>query len=355
MSRESVRIGFLVAALNDLKMLQADVAGAYLNAPCAERVHTILGPEFGDLNGKTAVIVKALYGLASSGFAWRTYCAGIMRDSLEFRQCRADNDVWMRKSVRTNGTAYWEYVFIYTDDVLALSEDPKRILDEMNKHFLLKPESIGEPKEYLGAQISKYWIDGDPKPKWAISSEKYVKESIRIVKQRLEERGMVLKTKTSGVLPSGYKPELDSTPLLDENDGSMYMQFIGILRWIVELGRIDICSEVSMMSSYNAAPRSGHLDAVLHIFAYLASHDRSRVVMDDGYVPHAGETPCEWKEFYPEAKDEIPPDVPEPLGNPVQQTTDSLRGCIACGELGDKAIEDRCSNLPKQGTNHLVF
>ena len=149
-------------------MLQADVAGAYLNAPCAERVHTILGPEFGDHCGKTAVIVKALYGLASSGYAWRTYCAGIMRDSLEFRQCRADNDVWMRKAVRANGSAYWEYVFIYTDDVLALSEDPKRILDEMNKHFLLKPDSIGEPKEYLGAQISKYWIEGDPNPKWAM-------------------------------------------------------------------------------------------------------------------------------------------------------------------------------------------
>ena len=319
-SRESVRIGFLIAALNDLKMLQADVAGAYLNAPCAERVHTILGPEFGDLCGKTAVIVKALYGLASSGYAWRTYCAGIMRDSLEFRQCRADNDVWMRKAVRANGSAYWEYVFIYTDDVLALSEDPKRILDEMNKHFLLKPDSIDEPKEYLGAQISKYWIAGDPKPKWALSSEKYVKEALRIVKARLEGRDMLLKTKTSAVLPSGYKPELDSTPLLDENDASMYMQFIGILRWIVELGRIDICCEVSMMSSYSAAPRSGQLDAVLHIFAYLASHDRSRIVMDDGYVSHETEPVCEWKEFYPEAKDEIPPDMPEALGNPVQQT-----------------------------------
>ncbi len=108
--------------------------------------------------------------------------------------------------------------------------------------------------------------------------------------------------------------------LMLENNSSLCMQFIGILRWIVELGRIDICCEVSMMSSYNAAPRSGHLDAVLHIFAYLASHDRSRIVMDDGYVPHPVEPLCVWSEFHPEAMDEVPPDMPEALGSPVQQT-----------------------------------
>jgi len=98
------------------------------------------------------------------------------------------------------------------------------------------------------------------------------------------------------------------------------MQFIGILRWTVELGRIDVCCKVSMMSSYNAAPRSGHLDAVLHMFAYLAGHERSRIVMDDAYYPHE-ETPlCNWKDMYPEAQDQIPGDAPEALGKPIQQT-----------------------------------
>jgi hypothetical protein len=40
-SRESVRIGFLVAALNDLDIMSADIQGAYLNATCAEKVCTI--------------------------------------------------------------------------------------------------------------------------------------------------------------------------------------------------------------------------------------------------------------------------------------------------------------------------
>jgi len=319
-TRESVRIGFLVAALNDLKVLSADVAGAYLNAPCAERVHTYLGPEFGDDAGKLAVIKKALYGLRSAGFAWRSYCADIMRTSLEFTQCRADHDVWMRKAIKANGEKYWEYVFIYTDDVLAMSENPHAILQEMNKFFLLKPDSIGAPKRYLGATISEYTISGDDKPKWAIGSEEYVKEAVRVIKAWLQKRGMFLKSKASGVLPCGYKPELEASPLLDENDSHFYMQAIGILRWIVELGRIDICGEVSMMSSYNAAPRSGHLDAVLHMFSYLETHKRSRIVMDDAYFPHEELERPDWSQFYPGAKEELPADMPEPLGRPLQQT-----------------------------------
>jgi len=36
-SRDSIRIAFLVAALNDLDILAADVQNAYLNAPTKER------------------------------------------------------------------------------------------------------------------------------------------------------------------------------------------------------------------------------------------------------------------------------------------------------------------------------
>ena len=57
-SRESVRIAFLYAALNDLDILAADCEGAYLNAPTREKLHTTCGPEFGADAGKTAIIVR---------------------------------------------------------------------------------------------------------------------------------------------------------------------------------------------------------------------------------------------------------------------------------------------------------
>jgi hypothetical protein len=48
--RDSIRIAFLVAALNDLDILSADISGAYLNAKAAEKVYTLAGKEFGPEN-----------------------------------------------------------------------------------------------------------------------------------------------------------------------------------------------------------------------------------------------------------------------------------------------------------------
>ena len=56
-----------------------------------------------------------------------------------------------------------------------------------------------------------------------------------------------------------YRPELDVTPVLEAEWASYYQSLIGVLRWIVELGQVDICLQVSMMSSHLAMPRKGHL------------------------------------------------------------------------------------------------
>ena len=80
-SRDSVRIAFLIAALNNLDILSADVQNAYLNAPTKEKVYTTAGLEFGAVNkGRFVLIVRALYGLKSSGARWRDRMAATLRD-----------------------------------------------------------------------------------------------------------------------------------------------------------------------------------------------------------------------------------------------------------------------------------
>ena len=74
-----------------------------------------------------------------------------------------------------------------------------------------------------------------------MSAEKYVSEAIRNVKYYLEQQGQVLKSKVSGVLNSGYRPELDLTPYCDDETANYYQQLIGVLQWIVELGCMDVC------------------------------------------------------------------------------------------------------------------
>jgi hypothetical protein len=59
-TRESVRIAFLYAALNDLKVLGCDVSNAYLNAPCREKIWVKAGPEFENDEGMVMIVKKAL-------------------------------------------------------------------------------------------------------------------------------------------------------------------------------------------------------------------------------------------------------------------------------------------------------
>ena len=59
-----------------------------------------------------------------------------------------------------------------------------------------------------------------------------------------------------------------------------YQTQIGVLRWMVELGRIDIITEVYMLASQLVLPREGHLDAVFQIFGYLKGHKNFLMVFD---------------------------------------------------------------------------
>ena len=81
-------------------------------------------------------------------------------------------------------------------------------------------------------------------------------------------------------MQTSYRPELDVSMELTPVLASYYMSLIGILRWIVELGRVDVCLEVSMMSSHIAIPRQGHLEQVLHIFGHLKKYYNTEIVFD---------------------------------------------------------------------------
>ena len=62
-SRESVRIAFTYAALNNLDVWAADIQNAYLQAPSSQKHYIVCGAEFGLENvGKQALIRRALYG-----------------------------------------------------------------------------------------------------------------------------------------------------------------------------------------------------------------------------------------------------------------------------------------------------
>ena len=93
-SRDSVHIILLIAALNDLKVMTCDIQNAYLMADCQEKIWSYAGPEFGSERGQLMIIKKALYGLKSSGAAFRAHLAKTLY-SIGFISTKADPDVWI--------------------------------------------------------------------------------------------------------------------------------------------------------------------------------------------------------------------------------------------------------------------
>ena len=121
-------------------------------------------------------------------------------------------------------------------------------------------------------------------------------------------------------LTTTCRPELDMSRELNEADATYYQSLIGILRWIVELGRVDVCLEVSMMSSHLALSREGHLEQVLHMFAYLKKYHNTELVYDpsDPVVDEIDFERRDWasSEFgHEEGKEEFPANMPEPRGH----------------------------------------
>jgi hypothetical protein len=319
-ARDSIRLAFLIAALNDLEVLEGDIGNAYLQAPTKEKVHTICGPEFGhQLQGRFAIICRALYGLKSSGAAWHSSFAGTL-NNLGFMSSLADPDVWMRPANKRNGSPYYEYIFVYVDDLLVISESPKRILQGINQVYRMKEGSITIPELYLCAQIKQLRFPDLPNEiSWSMSAERYLKEAIRNLKQDLLKINKRLPTNVPTPLSSGYRPELDMSAPLDDDFTTWFQKLVGILRWSIELGRIDIHLSVALLAQYLVQPRVGHLDQVFHIFAYLKSHIHSRIVLDPSkpVIDERHFTKMDWKDFYPDAAEPIPLNAPESRGNDV--------------------------------------
>ena len=89
---------------------------------------------------------------------------------------------------------------------------------------------------------------------------------------------------------------------------SRYLQLIGVLRWAIELGRINIMAEVSVLSQHQCQPIEGNLAAVYCVFWYLKCNLKEiagRIFFDskipdiDEQLLYPGDKSV-WEEFYPD-------------------------------------------------------
>ena len=131
---------------------------------------------------------------------------------------------------------------------------------------------------YLGAKLEEKVLNG--KSMWSMTSKDYVKLSVENVERQLKKKNLKFPTRAVTPMMSDFIPELDASRELSPEDTTFYQELIGILRWAVEIGRVDILTELSLLSSYQASPRQGHLEQLIHIFAFLKKNPKLTLYFD---------------------------------------------------------------------------
>jgi hypothetical protein len=214
-SRDSICLAFLIADLNDLDIMACDVGIAYLNAACREKVWFVVGSEFGSWQPIIVKIVRALYGLKSSGAAcWRAMFNSTLLE-MGFRSTVADPDVYLRANAKPCGFKFYEFLLVYVNDVLIVSHSPKIHLERIKASYERHSNSIGPHAHNLRANVERITRPGDNTGReyWSFSAHTYVRNAVKDVILLLQEEGCGLKStaKTPCFLSTTYKPEIDMT------------------------------------------------------------------------------------------------------------------------------------------------
>ena len=119
---------------------------------------------------------------------------------------------------------------------------------------------------------------------------------------------------------AGDHPENDESPLLEEQDIEFNQMSIGMARWIVHLGRLDIMFALGCLDRFAAVPREGHFTRVLKIFGYLKKYPNREICANTKIQKFVDleRYECNWVEQYQYAKEEIPEGLPNAYGPAVK-------------------------------------
>jgi len=305
-SLKGLRAMLFIAELNGLPIWSTDIGNAYLEATTQEKVCITAGPEFGDLQGHTLVIVKALYGLRSSGLRWHEKFADCLRDE-GFTPCKVEPDIWLRRN-----NDHYEYVCVYVDDLAFAMKDPSSFVSTLENKYSFKLKGTGELSFHLGCDFFR-----DDDGTLCMSPIKYIE---RMIDNYVRMFGEKPKQNVMSPLEKGDHPELDDSALLDAEGIQHYQSLIGSTQWAISLGRLDVQTAIMTLSSFRSAPRIGHLERAKRVVRYLARFKHGAIKFRTR-LPDYSDLPDHnigWDAtIYANAAEETPLDAPTPLGPPV--------------------------------------
>ena len=173
---------------------------------------------------------------------------------------------------------------------------------------------------------------------WGMSPSKYVLEDANNCAKHVKYNFPVnytLPDCAENPFVMGNEAVMCTYKALDSAEAYYFKSIIGVMCWMVEIGRIYIATEVSLLSSRLTYPLEGHIGAALCVMSYLKQKYNSLLVFDPTY-PKIDEIifkDCDWKYFYGNVEEEIPPNAPYPRGKDID-----LWAKVYSNHEGDKEI-----------------
>ena len=179
----------------------------------------------------------------------------------------------------------------------------------------------------MGANIDKVQLSNGTMA-WSMISQEYMWNAITNLEQELEkDERSPLRTygkKSKGrPFPLHYMPEVNIFPELGKKLHTHFLRLIAILRWSIELGRVDIITEASTLSQHQCSPRVGHLEPDYITFWYFKCALRKgqeTCIIFDPSTPDVDENmfgqtqPKIWEDVYPGEEEQIPTNLPKTRG-----------------------------------------
>ena len=309
-SLRSLRMVVFLSKLNDFEIWGADVGNAYLEAYTDQKLCIIVGPEFKELQGHLLIMIKTLHGTRSGGARWHDRLFDILLE-LKFKPSKADPDVWMRPE--PGGTCY-EYIAVYVHDLAIATKDPQAFCNELKKKYNLKLKGVGPLEYHLGCTYKK-----DPDGTLAADPRRYVNKIHESYERMFKEKPRKYRPPLEG----GDHPELHTPELCDEHQTNQFQTLVGQLQWLISPGHFDIAVHVMSLSRFRAQPRKGHLDRAKRIVGYLLFLPDGAIRFRTGEPDFSSlnDQEYDWtRSVYSGACEQIPHDIPKPLGKHGQTT-----------------------------------
>ena len=309
-SLRSLRMVVFLSQLNDLEIWGADVGNAYLEAYTDQNLCIIVGPEFKELQVHLLIMIKTLHGTRSGGARWHDRVSDILQE-LKFKPSKADPDVWMRPEP---GGTCCEYIAVYVDDLAIAAKDPQTFCNELKKRYNLKLKGVGPLEYHLGCTYKK-----DPNGTLAADPRRYVNKILESYERMFKEKPR----KSRPPLEGGDHPELHTPELCDEHQTNQLQTLVGQLQWLISPGHVDIAVHVMSLSRFRAQPRKGHLDRTKRIVGYLLFLPDGAIRFRTGEPDFSSlnDQEYDWtRSVYSGACEQIPHDIPKPLGEHGQTT-----------------------------------